>query len=555
MEDSKVAVAVCLLGSVEPCARSHLSSVLNSQPQLALLISTGVVMQGFDIVAGGQLAALPEFKAKFGVLRSDGTYLIPARYLSAWNSIAPATEIVATFIFAPLLDRFGRKWGILASSIISVAGILLQQLAPDWRMHLAGRGVNGIAIGIMFTISPLWIGETCRPELRGFFLCFFNTSIVFGQFAIVIVSQGNSHISGKWQWWLPVVAMYIFPCMFHPFFRGFQSLMHDTVILTVSWPFFPESPYWLVRRGRVGDAKKALRRIYGFKETEYYDIEVSRIEEEIRLTRDLHGNVDSTPPKRVFGINVQSETECFNKLNRKRTLTAIFAASAQQMIGATFVIGYATYFFEIIGIKDYFGASIALYVVMLIASTAAFPLTEIFGRRFLIVGPQFFLCLMLLIMGILGCVPDKKKASWGIVGLLYVWALVYQLSIGATGFVLASEIATMRLRAATQGFITITNSAWGLIMQFTVPYMINPDAGDLGGKVGFIFLATGLIAGVGGWWLFPETKGLSFEKMDELYAANIPPRKFKETVARSDSREMSVIDAKTSRGVVQIEAA
>lgn len=42
----------------------------------------------------------------------------------------------------------------------------------------------GIAIGTMFTISPLWIGETCRPELRGFFLCFFNTSIVFGQFAV-----------------------------------------------------------------------------------------------------------------------------------------------------------------------------------------------------------------------------------------------------------------------------------------------------------------------------------------------------------------------------------
>lgn len=37
---------------------------------------------------------------------------------------------------------------------------------------------------MMFTISPLWIGEICRPELRGFFLCFFNTSIVFGQFAM-----------------------------------------------------------------------------------------------------------------------------------------------------------------------------------------------------------------------------------------------------------------------------------------------------------------------------------------------------------------------------------
>jgi len=495
-------------------------------------------MQGFDIVAGGQLAALPAFKEKFGVLQNDGSYLIPAHYLSAWNSIAPATEIATTFIFAPLLEKYGRKWGILAASLISAAGVVLQQLAPDWRMHLAGRGVNGIAIGMMFTISPLWIGETCRPELRGFFLCFFNTSIVLGQFAIVAVSQGSSHISGKWQWWLPIVAMYIFPCKSG---RALALLVIDhfakaklhciTVILTTAWPFFPESPYWLVRQGKREEAKKSLRRIYGFKEQEFYEIEASRMEEEIRLTSDLHGNVESRPPRRILGVNVQLEAECFDATNRKRTLTAVFAASAQQMIGATFVIGYATYFFELIGISNYFAASMALYAVMLAASMSAFPLTEIYGRRFLIVGPQFALCFMLLIIGILGCVSDKTKASYGIVALLYVWALIYQLSIGATGFVLASEIATSRLRATTQGLITITNAVWGLIMQFTVPYMINPDAGNLGGKVGFIFLGTGLIAGVGGWYLFPETKGLSFEKLDELYAMGVPPRLFKKVAA------------------------
>lgn len=100
-------------------------------------------MQGFDIVAGGQLAALPEFQRQFGYPQPDGSYLIPAHYLSAFNSIAPACEIVSTFIFAPLLERFGRKPGILAASFISTAGVILQQLATNWRVHLAGRGVNG----------------------------------------------------------------------------------------------------------------------------------------------------------------------------------------------------------------------------------------------------------------------------------------------------------------------------------------------------------------------------------------------------------------------------
>lgn len=328
------------------------------------------------------------------------------------------------------------------------------------------------------------------------------------------------------------------------------------VILTVVWPFFPESPYWLARRGRTEDARRALRRIYGIREDEFYDMEISRMEHEIRVTNEIRDATEVVKTHKLLGIDTTLEVECFGQPNRMRTFTAIFAASAQQMIGATFVIGYSTYFFELIGIKDYFSASIALYIVMLLASTAAFPLTEIFGRRFLIVIPQFILCLMLLIIGILGCVPDKTRASWGIVGLLYVWALIYQLSIGATGFVLASEIATMRLRAATQGLITITNSVWGLIMQFTVPYMINPDAGNLGGKVGFIFLATGLAASIGGWYLFPETKGLSFQKLDELYASKIPARHFKKAAQETEASSPSAGAGKeqlTKEGEVHVE--
>lgn len=110
---------------------------------LAFWVSSGVMMQGFDIVAGGQLAALPAFQKQFGILEPSGDYLIPAHYLSAWSSIAPACEIVTTFIVAPSLEKFGRKPGILVAMMISVAGILLQQLATDWRTHLAGRGVNG----------------------------------------------------------------------------------------------------------------------------------------------------------------------------------------------------------------------------------------------------------------------------------------------------------------------------------------------------------------------------------------------------------------------------
>lgn len=108
-------------------------------------------MQGFDLVANGQLAALPEFQKQFGKLQSNGSYLLPAHYLSAFSSLAPATEVVSTLLWAPLLEKFGRKPGILVAALVSTAGVILQQLATEWKMHLAGRGVNG---------------EHCPPDTR-----------------------------------------------------------------------------------------------------------------------------------------------------------------------------------------------------------------------------------------------------------------------------------------------------------------------------------------------------------------------------------------------------
>lgn len=231
---------------------------------------------------------------------------------------------------------------------------------------------------------------------------------------------------------------------------------------------------------------------------------MNRIEEEVRFNTELISGFNG-PRYSILGIEVGQELQCFRGTNLKRSITAMFASSGQQLIGASFATGYATYFFELIGIEQYFLASCLLYVVMLISTGAAFPMIEIVGRRTLIVPSMFVLSLFLLCMGIAGCF-DTQVALWAIVVLMYLWALVYQISLGACGFVLASEVATLRLRASTQALVTVMNGIWGLIMQFTIPYMINPDAGNLGGKTGFIFFGTGLLTAIGGYFLFPETK-------------------------------------------------
>lgn len=101
------------------------------------------MMLGFDYVIGSQLAALSEFQKFFGVEQQDGTWIVPASYLSAWGAIGLGCDVVASWLAAPVLEKYGRKPLILFCAFVSTVAIILQQLATNWKVHLAGRAVNG----------------------------------------------------------------------------------------------------------------------------------------------------------------------------------------------------------------------------------------------------------------------------------------------------------------------------------------------------------------------------------------------------------------------------
>lgn len=112
------------------------------------------------------------------------------------------------------------------------------------------------------------------------------------------------------------------------------------------WLFFPESLYWLVRQGKSTQARTALQRAYGIKNEAFYIAEIRRMESENLQVTSIQDSLAENLRIVFLGLDISGEAECFIGPNRRRTLTAIFATSGQQMIGATFVIGYATYFFR-----------------------------------------------------------------------------------------------------------------------------------------------------------------------------------------------------------------
>lgn len=113
-------------------------------------------------------------------------------------------------------------------------------------------------------------------------------------------------------------------------------------------------------------------------------------------------------------------------------------------------------------------------------------------------------------MGTMGAI-HHKAAIWVILVCIFLWAVFYQFSVGAVGFALGSEISSPPLRATTISFLGLTQCLVGWLIGFISPYLINPDAGNLGAKIGFIFAGMGVPLCILFWFFIPETMGLTYE--------------------------------------------
>lgn len=130
---------------------------------------------------------------------------------------------------------------------------------------------------------------------------------------------------------------------------------------------------------------------------------------------------------------------------------------------------------------------------------------------------------MLILIGILDVVPTDA-AKWVQAAITVVWAFVYFFTIGAVAFAILGETSSASLRAPTAALATATQAVMGLAMNFAIPYMVNPDEGNLKGKVGFVFGALGALGTVWAFFFVPELKGRTFREIDALFQKRVPLR-------------------------------
>ncbi|CCM01414.1 uncharacterized protein FIBRA_03465 [Fibroporia radiculosa] len=462
-----------------------------------LFMCMGALLWGYDSQVGGGLLSVPSFRRDFGFESGPDNYILAAQWQSAFNSISSVGGMFGGLSLGYVSDKFGRRGAVALCCVVSIAGILIQFFTYPHKnaQLLVGKLINGFSLGMYVSGASSYCAEVSPLALRGVTTSSVNLWIDLGQFMSNGVIKGTGNWTSAYAYRLPFALQWIFP-----------------VLLLIGLPFAPESPWWLVRKGRVEEARKVLVRLSG--EHNNVELQLQQIQETIRL-------------EDTFAANT-TYADCFRGINLKRTGIACMVFVLQQAAGVVFVLGFSTYFFELAGFADSkaFDLGVGVTAIGVVGNLFTFYTVNKFGRRFIFNWTLCACCVVLLVIGFLAIPSNNQGARWAIAALTLVYNFIYQTGIGPLGYVIFAEVSSAKLRSKTVGIGILVNSLCGMVMNIVCPYLVNPDEANLGGKVGFIFGGLSVFGIIWAYFYIPETKNRTVDELDALFERKISARKF-----------------------------
>lgn len=495
----------------------------------SLLISTCIAMEGYDVCLLGTFYAFPAFNKKYGHL-TDGTYQVSAEWQSGLSNGANVGEIIGLMINGYVSERFGYRYTVMTCLAIIAAVTAVFFTAQNVQTLLVAEILCGIPWGIFQTLTITYASEVCPVALRGYLTTYVNFCWGLGQLIGIGVIKSMVGRDDQWAYRIPYGLQWMWPL---PLFIG--------VLLA------PESPWWLVRKGRIDDAKKALRRLTSKnRETDFDEDE----------TIALMVHTTALEEKITAG---SSYLDCFRGTDLRRTEIVCMCWAIQNLSGNSFS-NYSTYFLEQAGLADSTALDFSLgqYGINMVGVFGAwFLMTCGLGRRTLYLWGQCGLCAMLMVMGFLGLAKDKSQSALATGAMMIIWAMFYQLTVGTVCYSLVAEISTRRLQIKTVVLGRTLYNLVGIVCSVLTPYMLNPTAWNWGNYAGFFWGGMCFMCIIYTYFRVPEPRGRTFAELDLLFERKVKARDFAHTKVDvfEDSINESVaegIEAKVG-GVTQSE--
>lgn len=384
-------------------------------------------------------------------------------------------------------DKAGRKKTIFWGCVILMIGAILQATSFHVPQMIVGRFVAGLGNGMNTAAIPVWQSETAAAHHRGRFIIL---QLVLNQVGNVMAQWINYgftfQAANSVAWRFPIA----FQCVF--------------AILTLLFlPWLPESPRWLVLKGRTEEASSVLRRIGGKNRSEERNKEVFDI-----IVENVRHEMEA--PK--FSIKLLTKNDSLQ--TTRRILLGAGTQLMQQWGGINVINYYLPVVFSSLGISRNLSLILSACNAMNLMISTCIPALyiETFGRKRMMFWGALAqsICFALVAAGLALATREWKAVA---VSFVFAYYTTFGLSWIAVPWMYPAEVNTQRMRIAGAGIATATNWINNYIVVLVTPIGIS----NLGWKYYLIYAVLNAVFVPIVGFFYVETAGLSLEQIDTLF--------------------------------------
>ena len=411
---------------------------------------------------------------------------------------------------------------MLGSYAFGLCGNFLQIFAPNLTAFVVGRFWGNFASGIGAATAPLYLAEVAPAAIRGAAVASSNILALLSAVLAAAVVLGSHYWTGEKGY-----LSYQLPL-------GIQAV--PTGVLLPFTFFLPDSAQWLASKDRMAEARACLRKVRGFSD--------AMVDDELRV---MKMSEDSQRAQQA-GLRFW---HLFNKENLERTLVAGSMFSFNQISGIILTTTYATVFLTQLNIGDPYVFTVIAQVCVLLGTIAAPFTMDRAGRRPTALIGMIVLFFIDIICGILAFYTDIRSAGLALVAFSMIFNFFWASSFYSISNLLPAEIASVKMRNYTMAYTIAWAQTTAVITTFAVPQITSADGANLGAKAYLIFAGCMALIITFVYFLVPETKGRTFAEIDELYARNVPRRKWTKAETSTHAKHASVVSTEVfGRGSV-----
>ncbi|KAL1849896.1 hypothetical protein VTK73DRAFT_9790 [Phialemonium thermophilum] len=450
-------------------------------------VALGSLAFGYSNTIIGSTLGQPTFRSYFNLTTSKHTDQITG----AMNGIYTGGGFLGALFSSWTADTLGRKKAIFIGALLATIGGALQSGSVNIAMFLVFRFVNGLGVGMLLSLVPLYQSEVSPPHNRGLMVGFHGIMVTVGYFGASWIGFGFyfvTSLNGA-EWRLPLAVQAIPP-----------------LFCCASIVFLPESPRWLISQDRSEEALAVVRKLHHDPQNPD-DTFAFREYQQIRQQYEIDRR------------NEVSWIQLFAKPSyRKRMIIGFIVLFGAQTTGTTVIANYGPELYSKLG----FGPTKQLLLGAVYATIAlcgnffnAMTVDRVGRVKALKIG---WIGDLLSLIGECAALSQfEKSGSRGTaiasVVFLFTHIACFAFNIDVTTYVYTSEIFPTHIRSK--------GMAWSICAYFAsliIYLQVGPTAfNTIGWKFYLVFLVALFCFIVPLFFYFPESKGLSLEEISRIF--------------------------------------